>query len=443
MELPALAGGSGLSVASRRQVRWLRGELPDLVAGGVLDEAAATRLREHYTEGGSGIGATSVFGVLGAALIGMGVILLLAHNWEDLSRGARAVLSLGLLVAAQGIAVWGAVRRPDSIAWSEGSAVFLVAALIASIALIAQTYHLPGSLPSFLATSLILSFAIPYLLRSRAVAALYLIGTLVWVTSDPTSDNPFGHLSGYLVFVALIAPFLIARARESGASVQNYLLGGVAVVTLPIGLMIALQAWDDAFVAPTAAALASGIYAWGAGVRSSFARAAQVLGGLAVCVLAFVLSDGGGWKSIIEHASDVELRGLAGLTYAIALVAGGYALWRALAGGRGSVDAGRLLMGFGALVLLAQVMGMGTGSNVPPTLLLNAFTLALALVFLIEGVREADLPFANLGLLLLGALILARFSDLNWSFTARGIAFIALGCLFLGVNVRIRRTEAI
>src|SRR5215468_1659385 len=90
--------------------QWLLRELPGLVAGGVLDQAAADRLRQHLeAEAGADAGrrvAVVVFGALGALLIGGGLLLLLAHNWDDLTRSMRASLTLGLLIAAQGLAGW-------------------------------------------------------------------------------------------------------------------------------------------------------------------------------------------------------------------------------------------------------------------------------------------------------------------------------------------------
>ncbi len=77
---------------SNRSIRWLLAELPGLVSDGVLDEESADRLRKRYPEPSSLSGsrlAVIVCAVFGALLIGSGVILLLAHNWEHLGRPAR------------------------------------------------------------------------------------------------------------------------------------------------------------------------------------------------------------------------------------------------------------------------------------------------------------------------------------------------------------------
>jgi hypothetical protein len=41
----------------------------------------------------------------------------------------------------------------------------------------------------------------------------------------------------------------------------------------------------------------------------------------------------------------------------------------------------------------------------------------------------------NFGLLLVSAVLVARFFDVDWSFVARGVGFVVLGLAFLAVNL--------
>ncbi|MFZ2603814.1 MAG: DUF2157 domain-containing protein, partial [Candidatus Omnitrophota bacterium] len=94
---------------NKKAVQWLYQELPDLVSKGILQQEAADKLRNHYEKIKSADKNWFVLilcGVLGALLIGLGIILLLAHNWEELSRPMRAVLSLLPLVIGQALAFW-------------------------------------------------------------------------------------------------------------------------------------------------------------------------------------------------------------------------------------------------------------------------------------------------------------------------------------------------
>ncbi len=166
----------------RNAIRWLLAELPGLEASGVVDAATASRLRTHYggcIEGGGRRVVLAVCAVFGALLIGGGVILLLAHNWEQLSRGERALIALSPLVAAQVLAGWVLLRREASTAWREGSAILLALMVATAVALVDQTYHTGGDLESFLWRWSLLLAPLPWLLNSTGVAMLFL-GALTW-----------------------------------------------------------------------------------------------------------------------------------------------------------------------------------------------------------------------------------------------------------------------
>lgn len=168
-----------------RRIRWLYAELPELVRAGVLDGATAQRIESHYgpvSETNARKLLVTIFGVLGALLIGAGVMLLFGHNWEQLGRPLRAGLSFSLLLLGQVLAGWTLWRRRDSVAWCEGSGLFLGLAIGTTIALIAQTYQIPGDLKSFMLTWTLLALPIPYLLRSRIGAGLYWVLATWWVT---------------------------------------------------------------------------------------------------------------------------------------------------------------------------------------------------------------------------------------------------------------------
>ncbi|MEW6448983.1 MAG: DUF2157 domain-containing protein, partial [Bacillota bacterium] len=154
----------------KKKIKWLYSELPLLIDKQIISEESAQRLRQYYGDVEEGSGrrmAFIVFGILGAALIGAGIILILAHNWDALSRTFRTVLALAPLIIAQSLAGWVIWRRSESASWREGTATFLMFAVGASIALISQTYHISGGGDSFLLTWMLLSVPLVYLMRAN------------------------------------------------------------------------------------------------------------------------------------------------------------------------------------------------------------------------------------------------------------------------------------
>jgi uncharacterized membrane protein len=104
--------------------RQIVAELPSLVAQNIIDGDAAAALRLHYERQikpsrSISIGL-AISAILGGLLVGTGIILLLAHNWDALSRPARAVVAMLPLLASIALSCRAILRHMDSAAWREG-----------------------------------------------------------------------------------------------------------------------------------------------------------------------------------------------------------------------------------------------------------------------------------------------------------------------------------
>jgi uncharacterized membrane protein len=417
-------------------VRWLRDELPGLVAGGVLSEAAAGRLRAYYGDEDEGAGARLVvvlFGVLGAVLIGGGVILLLAHNWDELSRPARAAFSITPLAASLALAAW-VIATGRGAGWREPAGALWTLSIGASVSLISQTYNLPGDWPSLLTAWLLLAAPIPYLLRSVTGAFLYCLGAFAWVLAH--AGGP-GDSTWFWGFVALLAPFVVLRLRR-GSEAGGTLLAWAAAVTLASGLLPSLELlvrgwWEPILVTGLVALWAGGELA----APRSWAAALRVIGGIGTIGTALVLSFEEVWDDRTRPGrpeSPLDLP--AEVVIAVLVVAAAVALTVAAARRRGPAVAA-----IGAALPVAWCAEWLSRTLTPewPSVLVNLYLIALGVALLVAGVRETSLGRANLGAAVLGLLTLFRFFDTEWSFLVRGAAFIAVGIGFVLVNVALLR----
>jgi len=223
---------------NRRAIRWLRGQLPELVAGGVISSDNAAGIERHY----GSVDTRSNFGfvilaTVGAALVGAGIILLIAHNWDDLSRAVRTIIAFIPLLIAQALIVFVLLRRNESRPWREAVAVFDVAAVATAISLISQTYQIQGSFYDFMRAWLLLSIPIVYLLRTTLGACLYVIGIIVWSLSREMAflvrtSNPMF----FWVFFFLIVPYFLIRYRKDRDSRETATLGVALTIALVVGL---------------------------------------------------------------------------------------------------------------------------------------------------------------------------------------------------------------
>ncbi len=432
----------------QKHIVWLYEQLPGLVSDGTLTSEAAQKLRQRYgeAEGGRGQQAATLFGVLGAVLVGGGMILLIAHNWDDFSRPMRAALSFAPLVLAQALAGFTLWRRPDSVPWREGAGAFLTLAIGASIALIAQTYNISGDLGDFLLTWTLLALPVAYVMRATLPALLYLLGIAAWAGAQWTSN---AAALGYWGLLALILPWWRLEAKGNPCRPPAIIFAWLFALVLPFGVAASLRnaldvqgTWTLLSSAVAGALFLAGRRFWGEGI-SPMQKPLQTLGALALVASALLFSFEDTWRAQMSAWRDggpAFKNAILTYPFAFAIVALWLLLWLALwIDSFRCRDWARTFLGALPLFVAVGLVLTRSGQPFAAMLLLNAYLFALGVGTLVAGLGAQSLGMVNGGMLILAALILSRFFDADLGFLARGVAFIALGAGFLVVNVVMMR----
>lgn len=427
----------------RNPLPWLERELPVLQERGLLQPAQAEGILAYYrTRAPEGANRLLIvlFGVLGSLLIGGGLLLIIAHNWSEWTRPVRAFLSVLPMMAAQGLSAFALLRRPASRAWHESLGIIWPLTILAAIALISQTYHMPGSIDRLLLVWSLLVLPICYLHRSITAVLLYLYASVSWMFS-----TGHGTLSP-LWFWALLAgamPLMILwnrRAPASGPAVLSR-WAFMPVIFMAVGETLELRERDILTLYSLFAAVV-----WLAGaryehnVRSLFQKPFTLTGGLSLALIAYGMSVSGhlgqqfrmdtmpwmvGAKGIVAWILlSILLAALAIYLRFAWIRRQHFALWWATVPVVHIVL--RLLPDHGALDM-ATFLGA------------NLYFFACGLVTLRSGIREDRLGRINAGMIMLCAIILARFFDANLPILMRALVFMAIGAGFLYVNVRMAR----
>ncbi len=429
---------------NKKAVQWLYQELPDLVSKGVLPQEAADKLRGHYGEiknANKKWFFIVLFGVLGALLIGLGIISLFAHNWEELSRPVRAVLSLLPLMLGQALALWVLVKRPASAAFKEGSATFLSLMVGASIALISQTYNVPGDTAEFILTWMLLIVPLVYLMEATISAAIYVAGITAWGAHFWAS--PLQAVLFWPLLAVVIPHFIWALRRESYA-IRGAILALVMAVSVCIAAGFSLgKTWDGSWIVIYSSIIAL-FYLLGSWdfsrVSTNWQRPFRILGGLGVFVMMFLLTFRLPWQSFTGRYSYTKIEAFSWSAvpdYVLTLFLVGTAIvmfFKYLK----RADLRRAL--FGALPLVALAGYVFGGISVFfSVILFNIYLFIASLIWLKSGIQAKSLGIINAGMFMLSALIIARFFDSEINFIVKGLVFISIGIGFLVTNVVILR----
>lgn len=432
---------------SANNLRWLYDELPELVARGVISPEVAERLRTHYGPPPANTTislAKIMMAILGALLVGSGIILALASNWDELGRPARAVLSFLPLLLGQVLAGWTLWRRMDSTAWREGASGFLALSIGASIALVGQTYHIPGNLASFLFTWLLLGLPLIYLYRSATVTMLYMIGATGWAIE---SQNQGGHALWFWALLSGALPFLWMEHRRDSNAPRNAFLGWILCLALCVGLGVSLEkVLPGLWIVIYAAMLAAFSLLGRETVTGRSGQPFRMVGGIGTVVLALLLTFEFAWKDIGYHyyrggnARYLEWVGIADYVLvllslvavvALAVRCGSRREWEGL------VWVVSPALACACFVLESFESLWDTGDL--PMLAYNVYLFFLGILVLRGGIQTGKISRANAGLAILALLFTFRFFDSDMGLLARGVAFILIGMGFLGANLWMAR----
>ncbi len=437
---------------SDRHRQWLMKEIPLLENEGVLSPEIAGRIATYYeTRTQKGIHwAVIAFSVLGSLLIGSGIILLFAHNWEDLTRPVRAVLSFCPL-AIGAVLSTVALSRNGGTALRESAGLFHSLAIGATISLIGQTYHLPSNVPGFLLSWSLLALPLIFLLRSTGVYLIYLALTCGW---SGVAQDTYGHAAGFWILIIPALVHLIKLVRNERYAAETSICFVGMIVALCVSLGIALEHSIPGLWIVTYSTLLSGISLMGVrlyGDRRGWNNIPTTLGTIGIVLITYILTWEDAWHGIgWGHAHS-------GWRYQTwgAWLDGGITLlcttgWIAAAiksYHRHSVETVTTGM-FPIIAGLCFIIGSLTEhTNILNALIFNAFMLFLGILYIVLGCRSEQLRQLNGGMGILALLLVSRFFDQDFGYLARGIVFIVLGAVFLSVNLimvrRRNRTEVV
>jgi uncharacterized membrane protein len=411
--------------------------LPELVKAEVISPETAEQIRNYYRsrEGKPAHVLFIVFGILGALLVGLGIILMLAHNWDELPRATRTALAFLPLILGQVLGGYVLLNRAASIAWRESAATFLFLAVGASISLVSQIYHIPGNLGTFLLTWVLLGLPLVYLLHASIVSLLYLLGITFYAVESRDLFNATSHPYFYWLLLLGILPHYYQLYRQRPESnftfFHHWLLPlSTAIALITVGeknqqfLFIAFFSLFSLYCSLGNSRLLAGQRLRNNGYL--------VVGTLGTIGLLLALSFDFFWRELVkEHlifpavAATPEFTAAALLTLlALTVLLRRYRHQELTAIKPVELTFLLFLLAFFTAFLHVTLA----------VALLNLLVLFLGIDAIRKGARSGHLGMLNYGLLLVAALITCRFFDTDLSFVFRGFLFVLVGLGFFFTN---------
>ena len=413
-------------------------DIPDLIKAGIISQETADKINDYYTNKNrnSPNRLFIVFGIFGAILVGLGIILLVAHNWDDLSRTTKSFFAFLPLVVGQILCGFVLIKKNDSVAWREIVTAFLFFSVGACISLITQIYNIPGDLTSFLLTWMLLCLPLVYLMRSSITSLLYLTGityyaveTGYWYWSHPSSES---YLYWLLLLAVLPHYYLLYKKKPE----SNFLIFHNWLVPLSLIICLGTVAKDEGELMYIAYFGLFGIF-YLIGNSTFFQQQKprnngyKILGSLGTLVLLLVLSFDGFWHDLRNrdfNSGELITSPEFFASAVISLIGFGILYFQQKNKRSKEIEPIALVS---ILFIITFIIGLASPVSV---VLINLFVFAIGLLTIVDGTKKDHLGILNYGLLIIMVLAVCRFFDTDLSFIIRGLLFVTVGIGFFATN---------
>ncbi|MBD3652956.1 DUF2157 domain-containing protein [Kangiella sp.] len=420
---------------TKKQKHWLEDESGAWVEQGIIEPQQQARILGQYStshaENFYSSWSSLLLISLGAILIGGGVILLIAHNWEYFGKGTRTVLSILPLILAQALAWYSARYKPQVAGLREAAGILLFFAVAASIALISQTYHIYGDLESFLFTWLVLTIPVLYLLGSAGVLIL-ICGVTLWLCG--LEREP------YWLLYLLLLPYLYGLYQQ-----QRHILFQTALWFVVIGSSFSIiysVRWNSPlddwmvyiFLSLSVFYYCLGRWVFGFKEYGFWSNPLSSIGALSVGTISLALTTESLYRysrlnpEVAYTFNDYLIL----LLLVISILGIVLFVWKNLAQ--------MTITEWGVLAsMVLAIWGLfGSQINIPEIpfiIFANLYVLTASIILMWQGINQHRLMLLNGGLLWFSFLVLFRFFDSDIPFALKGVVFILIGSAFLAVNI--------
>lgn len=375
--------------------QWLR-------EGTITKEQAEKMLRDtsQYKKEQSSNKLIIALSTIGAILLGIGVILFIASNWQQMPNIVKVLILLGSTASSY---YGGYVLRyqRQTLVKVGASLIFLGALLFgATIFLIAQMYHINSNSHSLILIWLIGIVPLVYALKTEPIAGLASLLFFIWIGLFVFRNMSFESASRD--FFGLPVLYLISGILLFGIGGLHYLLDELKSIARIYRI---------------------------AGIKISM---------LALFLLTFRFFSGYYGEFNIREGLEFSSQFTTGFVFfsILAIVFMTINLFFNSTKSHTPILEGSIGLGLSALALIFFFYPATTNIYV---VLFNLILIGLILTILFIGYNREDMKLVNIGMAYLWILVVVRYCDFFWRLLPRSIFFMVGGFILVLGSVALER----
>lgn len=370
-----------------------------LKEGTITKEQAAKMLADtsQYKKEQSSNKLIIAFSIIGAILLGIGVILFISSNWQQMPNIVKVLILLSSTAGSYYAGYMFKYQR-QTLVKVGASLIFLGALLFgATIFLIAQMYHINANSHTLILIWLIGIVPLVYALKTEAIAGLVSLLFFIWsglfVFRNMSVESAYGDI---FVFPVL---YLVLGVLFFGIGGLHYLLDDLKLI----------------------------------------ARVYRIAG-IKISMLALFLLTFRSFSGDISERLKISSQFTGGfVTFSIlAIVFMAINLFFNPTKSKTSILEGCIGLGLSVLALIFFFYTDPIPTNIY-VVLFNLVLMGLILTILFIGYNREDMKLVNIGMAYLWILVVVRYCDFFWELLPRSLFFIVGGLMLLLGSISLER----
>jgi uncharacterized membrane protein len=443
-------------------IKWMLEEIDSWIVGGIITQEQAGLLRAKYPAPVEKDRGMLILTAGGAVIFGLGVILILAYNWDDLSRYTKMVLIFSGIAAAHAAGIRFS-RDEERKGMSEGFHVLGTMFFGAAVWLIAQAYnindHYPNGMLAWAVGAWVLAWAIP----SMAQCIIALIILTFWSGFEALDFRNVQHAAPFLIILCA-APLAFTK--------RSMVLAALMTAAFMTSMLFTFLGLDDRITVPLFMLLSGTVIMAGRLIKMQgvFTESSYLLtaaGTLPFLGLAYSLSfkesayilvrmgiegRGGLYFIFLASASIIFTAAALAVNYKRTKKIGPLlAVQAAAIAASLSVFIYKYFEAARAEIFRLKVSAAAKGTQAVPemelfdgwslALIFNLILLAWAFTTVWEGIGSLNVKKISAGVILFALLAFTRYVDLFDNLITRGLVFLAVGGAIFAVGAFYNRIK--
>ncbi len=421
------------------RLSWLKKESEFWIEKGIITREQADRIAGLYARDGKNRIVSTLL-ALGAVLLGAGIILFFASNWQYIHKWAKVAIvfcAVGLFHLSSCIVAKNSPRF--------GAALALLGCLMygSGVWLVAQIFHINPHFPNGLLLWLAGTLPAAFLLRDRGILVLGALLLGGWVLAEH-QYSPFILVAGTFLYAAV---FYLTYSINCPFSLAAALTGATAFTTIQTIMLFNMASGAKAyFLAPAIIFSLCLLMALLAGhpvnrtlhFPAVFSGVGIIGAGFSILIMSFEFFAGGLSRL---HEQDHPVWPLA--IYCLAVALAGFHQAAKNYGGQFNTAKDDLAW-LSGLALTPAVLIIPAGKIVM-MIFLNIFMFVWALLVMYSGYRRRSSLHFNAGITTFTIFTITVYFNLFWEALPKSVFFIAGGALLLtgGALLEHRRRKLI